>query len=134
MAYRAAVLSSGFSHNSIAPFLKDNRRQVAHVVPDVFSLTELPDYVRDCKSGRTFRQPFYQFPEMFNERGADANEGSGLAANKSSCVSFVCCKTKDDFERHRSPSILQDRAATYAEKFTVNLTKIDGSAATISNQ
>jgi hypothetical protein len=31
-------------------------------------------------------------------------------------------------------SMLQDRAATYAEKFTVNLTKIDGSTATISNQ
>ena len=31
-------------------------------------------------------------------------------------------------------SMLQDRAATYAEKFTVNLTKIDGSMATISNQ
>ena len=31
-------------------------------------------------------------------------------------------------------SMLQDRAATYAEKFTVNLTKIDGSIATISNQ
>jgi hypothetical protein len=30
--------------------------------------------------------------------------------------------------------MLQDRAATYAEKFTVNLTKIDGSTATISNQ
>jgi hypothetical protein len=63
--------SFGFSHNSIAPFLKDNTRQVAHVVPDVFSLTELADYVRDCKSGRRFRQRFYQFAEMFNERGAD---------------------------------------------------------------
>ncbi|MEO8438675.1 MAG: phosphoesterase [Spartobacteria bacterium] len=31
-------------------------------------------------------------------------------------------------------SMLQDRAATYAEKFTINLTKIDGSIATISNQ
>ena len=31
-------------------------------------------------------------------------------------------------------SMLQDRAATYAEKFTINLTKIDGSTATISNQ
>lgn len=31
-------------------------------------------------------------------------------------------------------SILQDRAQTYAEKFTINLTKIDGSIATISNQ
>ncbi len=31
-------------------------------------------------------------------------------------------------------SILQDQAATYAEKFTINLTKIDGSIATISNQ
>ena len=31
-------------------------------------------------------------------------------------------------------SMLQDRAATYAEKFTVSLTKIDGSTATISNQ
>ena len=31
-------------------------------------------------------------------------------------------------------SILQDRAVTYAEKFTVNLTKIDGTIATISNQ
>ncbi len=30
-------------------------------------------------------------------------------------------------------SMLQDRVATYAEKFTVNLTKIDGSIATISN-
>ena len=31
-------------------------------------------------------------------------------------------------------SLLQDRAATYAEKFTVSLTKIDGTTATISNQ
>ena len=31
-------------------------------------------------------------------------------------------------------SILQDRARTYREPFTVNLTKIDGSIATISNQ
>ncbi len=31
-------------------------------------------------------------------------------------------------------SMLQDRVATYPEKFTVNLTKIDGSIATISNQ
>ncbi len=31
-------------------------------------------------------------------------------------------------------SVLQDRAATYAEKFTVSLTKIDGTTATISNQ
>ena len=31
-------------------------------------------------------------------------------------------------------SLLQDRAQTYAEKFTINLTKIDGSIATISNQ
>jgi hypothetical protein len=31
-------------------------------------------------------------------------------------------------------SILQDRALTYAEPFTVNLTKIDGTIATISNQ
>ena len=31
-------------------------------------------------------------------------------------------------------SILQDRAQTYAEPFTVNLTKIDGTIATISNQ
>ncbi len=31
-------------------------------------------------------------------------------------------------------SMLQDRAATYAEKFTVGLTKIDGTTATISNQ
>jgi hypothetical protein len=31
-------------------------------------------------------------------------------------------------------SMLQDRAATYAEPFTVNLTKIDGTTATISNQ
>lgn len=31
-------------------------------------------------------------------------------------------------------SMLQDRAATYAEKFTVSLTKIDGTTATISNQ
>ena len=31
-------------------------------------------------------------------------------------------------------SMLQDRAATYAEKFTISLTKIDGSTATISNQ
>lgn len=31
-------------------------------------------------------------------------------------------------------SMLQDRAATYPEKFTINLTKIDGSIATISNQ
>ena len=31
-------------------------------------------------------------------------------------------------------SILQDRAQTYTEPFTVNLTKIDGTIATISNQ
>ncbi len=31
-------------------------------------------------------------------------------------------------------SMLQDRAATYAERFTVHLTKIDGTIATISNQ
>lgn len=31
-------------------------------------------------------------------------------------------------------SMLQDRAATYPEKFTINLTKIDGTIATISNQ
>ena len=31
-------------------------------------------------------------------------------------------------------SCLQDRALTYAEPFTVNLTKIDGTIATISNQ
>jgi len=31
-------------------------------------------------------------------------------------------------------SMLQDRVATYPEKFTVNLTKIDGSITTISNQ
>ena len=31
-------------------------------------------------------------------------------------------------------SMLQDRAATYAEKFTISLTKIDGTTATISNQ
>ena len=31
-------------------------------------------------------------------------------------------------------SILQDRAKTYNEKFTVNLTKLDGTIATISNQ
>jgi hypothetical protein len=31
-------------------------------------------------------------------------------------------------------SILQDRAHTYNEKFTVQLTKLDGSIATISNQ
>jgi hypothetical protein len=31
-------------------------------------------------------------------------------------------------------SILQDRALTYNEKFTVNFTKIDGTTATISNQ
>jgi len=31
-------------------------------------------------------------------------------------------------------SMLQDRAATYAEKFTVNLTKIDGSTGDHSNQ
>jgi hypothetical protein len=31
-------------------------------------------------------------------------------------------------------SMLRDRAATYAEKFTVSLTKIDGTTATISNQ
>ncbi|HEU0207360.1 MAG TPA: vanadium-dependent haloperoxidase [Candidatus Udaeobacter sp.] len=31
-------------------------------------------------------------------------------------------------------SVLQDRALTYNEKFTVNLTKIDGTIATISNQ
>ncbi len=31
-------------------------------------------------------------------------------------------------------SVLQDRALTYNEKFTVNLTKIDGTTATISNQ
>jgi hypothetical protein len=31
-------------------------------------------------------------------------------------------------------SMLQDRASTYAEKFTVNLTKIDGTIATISNE
>ncbi len=31
-------------------------------------------------------------------------------------------------------SMLQDRAATYPEKFTINLTKIDGSIATITNQ
>ena len=31
-------------------------------------------------------------------------------------------------------SVLQDRALTYNEKFTVNFTKIDGTTATISNQ
>ena len=31
-------------------------------------------------------------------------------------------------------SVLQDRALTYHEKFTVNFTKIDGTTATISNQ
>ncbi|PYI94770.1 MAG: phosphoesterase, partial [Verrucomicrobia bacterium] len=31
-------------------------------------------------------------------------------------------------------SVLQDRALTYNEKFTVNFTKIDGTIATISNQ
>jgi len=31
-------------------------------------------------------------------------------------------------------SFLQDRAHTYNEKFTVQLTKLDGSVATISNQ
>ena len=31
-------------------------------------------------------------------------------------------------------SVLQDKALTYNEKFTVNLTKIDGTIATISNQ
>jgi hypothetical protein len=31
-------------------------------------------------------------------------------------------------------SILQDRARTYREPFTVNLTKIDGTIATITNQ
>ena len=31
-------------------------------------------------------------------------------------------------------SMLQDRAAAYAERFTVSLTKIDGTTATISNQ
>jgi hypothetical protein len=31
-------------------------------------------------------------------------------------------------------SFLQDRAATYAEPFTINFTKIDGTTATISNQ
>jgi hypothetical protein len=30
--------------------------------------------------------------------------------------------------------MLQDRAATYAEKFTVSFEKIDGTTATISNQ
>ena len=30
--------------------------------------------------------------------------------------------------------VLQDRARTYREPFTVNLTKIDGTIATISNQ
>ena len=31
-------------------------------------------------------------------------------------------------------SVLQDRARTYNERFTVNFTKIDGTTATISNQ
>jgi len=31
-------------------------------------------------------------------------------------------------------SILQDRALTYNERFTVRFTKIDGTTATISNQ
>jgi hypothetical protein len=31
-------------------------------------------------------------------------------------------------------SILQDKAQTYNEKFTVSLTKFDGTTATISNQ
>ena len=31
-------------------------------------------------------------------------------------------------------SMLQDRAATYAERFTIRITKIDGTTATISNQ
>jgi len=31
-------------------------------------------------------------------------------------------------------SYLQDRAQTYNEKFTVNLTRLDGSTATITNE
>ena len=38
------------SHNSIAPFRKDNTRQGTHLVHDAFTLTELADYVLDCKS------------------------------------------------------------------------------------
>lgn len=31
-------------------------------------------------------------------------------------------------------SVLQDRAASYAEPFTIHITKLDGTRATISNQ
>lgn len=60
------------SHDSIASFWKDNTRQETHLVHDVFTLTELADYVLDCKSGSTFRQRFHQFAGMFDEHDADA--------------------------------------------------------------
>jgi len=36
------------SHNSIAPFWNDNTRQEIHLVHDVFTLSELADYVLVC--------------------------------------------------------------------------------------
>jgi hypothetical protein len=36
-------------HNSLALFWNENTRQQNHLVHDVFTLTEVADYVLDCK-------------------------------------------------------------------------------------
>jgi hypothetical protein len=69
---RASFLPA--SYNSMTPFWNDNTRQETHLVHDVFTLTELADYVLDCKSGRIFRQRFYQFAGMFDEHDADVDQ------------------------------------------------------------
>jgi hypothetical protein len=69
---RASFLPA--SHNSMTLFWNNNTRQETHLVHDVFTLTELADYVLDCKSGRIFRQRFYQFAGMFDEHDADVDQ------------------------------------------------------------
>jgi hypothetical protein len=55
-------------------FAITTRGKRTHLVHDVFTLTELADYVFDCKSGRIFRERFYQFAGMFDEHDADVDQ------------------------------------------------------------
>ena len=70
--------------------LERQHEQETHLVHDAFTLTELADYVLNCKTGGVFRQRLYEFAGMFDEHDAGAERGLGLAAgNKSSSASFV---------------------------------------------
>jgi hypothetical protein len=64
------LFSSGFSqfHRAI---LERQHEQKPDLVLDVFTFTKLADYVRDCKSGRSFRQWVCQFAGNVDEANAE---------------------------------------------------------------